>query len=101
MKSSCLVPAFPNGVWAAQLQASGLRDSATRQSPMVFAAKCRAVYGCLCQVQGKPTSLKYCLLSVRNLWLILSAHLHQEPWVTLTSAFLFRNEGLEQNQNYQ
>ena len=32
MKSSCLMPAFPNGVWAAQLQASGPRDSATRQS---------------------------------------------------------------------
>lgn len=26
VESSCLVPVFPNAAWAAQLQASGLRD---------------------------------------------------------------------------
>lgn len=66
MKSSCLMPVFPNGVWAAQLQASGRRDSATRQSPVVFAAKCRAACVCLCEMQGEPMSLECCLLSMRN-----------------------------------
>lgn len=35
-------------------------------SPMVFAAKCWAVCGCLCEVQGKPTSLEYCVSSIRD-----------------------------------
>lgn len=45
MQSSCLVPVFPNGVWAAQLQASGLRDSGTRQSPVVFELSVRQCMG--------------------------------------------------------
>lgn len=87
MKSSCLMPAFPSGVWAARLQESGLRDSVMRQSPMEFAAKCWQCMSVVCarEEQGKPTGCEYSLLSTRDLWLLLCAHLHREMCVTLMS----------------